>query len=168
MNSAPHHPLQPTVDLVRATIRAAAPGIAEGVKWNGPSFFVKSSRLFFATVNVHRNAKQPEHVLVVLHQGVKVTRASTEGIAIRDPEGLLEWPAKDRAVVRFADLADAKAKRAAFAAVVREWVGRLGSRGAVRDGDGDDASGGTRAGAITSPRRTPRGGGSEGRARPRP
>jgi hypothetical protein len=116
-------PLEPVRESVCATIRGAAPGIAEAVKWNAPSFLVKETGQFFATVNIH--GKSRPVVLVVFHQGAKVTRAAKSGVAIEDPSGLLEWPAKDRCVVRFESLDDAKRKRTALREIVRQWVAAL-------------------------------------------
>ena len=48
--------------------------------------------------------------------------AATTGLDIPAPEGLLEWLAQDRAVVKFADAKDVKAKRADLRALVREWI----------------------------------------------
>jgi len=39
-----------------------------------------------------------------------------------DRSGLLDWVAKDRAVVKFGDLEDMKAKSAALKDVARRWV----------------------------------------------
>ena len=113
-----------TLDAVAATLRKAAPGTAEAEKWNSPSFYVKATGQFFATVNIHGKPGK-ECVLVVLHQGAKPTKAAKAGIAIDDPKGLLEWPSKDRAVVRFTDAKDAKAKAPALRAIVRQWVEAL-------------------------------------------
>jgi hypothetical protein len=38
---------------------------------------------------------------------------------------LLEWLAKDRCLVTFADGKDVQAKRAALQAIVREWIRQL-------------------------------------------
>src|SRR5262245_12989291 len=119
------HALKPALEQVLVTIRGAAPGIAEDIKWNAPSFFVKKTGQFFATVNVHGRGKTAGSVLVVLHQGAKTTAAAKRGIAIRDPAKLLRWAAKDRALVMFSSLEDVVAKRAAFRDVMGEWIAAL-------------------------------------------
>jgi len=48
--------------------------------------------------------------------------AATTGIAISDPDSLLEWLAKDRASARFRDLKDIAAKRSAFEKLLRQWL----------------------------------------------
>jgi hypothetical protein len=59
---------------------------------------------------------------VILHLGAKTRDTATSGIAVSDPESLLEWLAKDRASARFLDLKDIDARRSAFAKVIREWL----------------------------------------------
>ena len=49
---------------------------------------------------MHLRAK--DSVQVILHMGAKTLNTSTSGVAIADPESLLEWLAKDRASVSFA------------------------------------------------------------------
>lgn len=108
------HPLKPVVEAVRAAVLAADPAVTEGVKWNAASFYRCG---WFATVNV-----RPKHgVLVVLHHGAKATAAAPRG-TIRDPAGLLSWPAADRAVVAFAGADDFAGKRAAFTDLIRQWA----------------------------------------------
>lgn len=43
-------------------------------------------------------------------------------LRIDDPARLLEWLAKDRAVVKFADLNAVRSSRAAFDQIVRQWI----------------------------------------------
>src|SRR5215510_12947077 len=87
------HPLKPTVEAIRSTILSANPHVTEGIKWNSPSFY---SNGWFATAN----AKGKE-VIVVFHMGAKVKDNSTAGTSIKDSSGLLEWAAKERALVGF-------------------------------------------------------------------
>lgn len=115
--------MKPVLEAVVEALRKV-PGTAEAEKWKSPSFYVKATGQFFATVNVHGKPGK-ECVLLVLHQGAKKTAAAKNGIAIDDPKGLLEWPSKDRAVVRFADIEDAKAKAPALRAIVKQWVEAL-------------------------------------------
>ena len=111
------HPRKAELEAVRSLILGASPRITEGIKWNSPSFRVQE---WFATVNLRKDV-----VMVILHLGAKVKDNSTEGMALRDPNGLLEWLAKDRAVVRFPDMKSIRANRKAFEAVVRQWIARM-------------------------------------------
>jgi len=54
--------------------------------------------------------------------GAKTRESASVGIAIADPESLLEWLAKDRASATFRDLNDIDARRSAFADVIRQWI----------------------------------------------
>jgi hypothetical protein len=47
---------------------------------------------------------------------------ATTGINIADPAGLLKWLANDRCLVTLGAGKDIQARRAAFEAVVREWI----------------------------------------------
>jgi hypothetical protein len=113
--AALEHPRKAEILALRATILGADGRIAEGIKWNAPSFRTAE---WFATF--HLRAK--EGVQVILHFGAKVRDKSSARAAIADPDGLLEWLAPDRASAKFRDLADVQAKQAAFAAVVRQWI----------------------------------------------
>jgi hypothetical protein len=109
------HPLKPVVEAIRGTILGAYPAIAEGVKWNSPSFYCHG---WFATANVRPRGG----VQVVLHHGAKARADATLGRTIDDPAGLLTWLSADRAVVTFAGDEDFAGKRAAFVALIRQWA----------------------------------------------
>jgi hypothetical protein len=112
------NPHKPEILAVREAILGADPTIAEGIKWNAPSFRTSE---YFATF--HLRAK--EGVQVILHLGAKARDVSIAGGAIDDPSSLLDWLGKDRATVKFRDMADIEAKRAAFVALVRQWIGHV-------------------------------------------
>jgi hypothetical protein len=59
---------------------------------------------------------------VILHLGAKKRPIPPGGLVIADPESLLEWLGKDRAVATFGDLRDISAKQSAFADIVRQWI----------------------------------------------
>jgi len=109
------HPFKPEILALRQIILGADPSIAEGIKWNAPSFRTSE---YFATF--HLRAK--DGVQVILHLGAKTRDDSTSGVSIADPESLLKWLAKDRASVKFRNLKDIDAKGAAFANVIRDWI----------------------------------------------
>ncbi|MCL6712903.1 DUF1801 domain-containing protein [Pseudomonas sp. R2.Fl] len=108
------HPCKAEVEALRRIITGVDPRIAEGVKWNAPSWRLDE---YFATT--HLRAKQG--IGVILHRGAK-TRAPSSNPAIDDPEGLLEWLGPDRARVAFADMAELRHHQAAFEAVLRQWI----------------------------------------------
>ena len=111
------HPLKAEVAMVRSIILGVRPGISEEIKWKSPSFRLKDH---FATFNIRADA-----LLVILHQGAKVTAANSTGINIDDPSGLLEWLAKDRGVVKFSNMKMFKANRGAFENILRQWIAQL-------------------------------------------
>lgn len=108
------HRLKAELEVLRSIILGVSPKISEGIKWNSPSFRVNE---WFATINIRKGA-----VFVILHLGAKVKDDSTDGLSISDPTGLLEWLAKERAVVKFDDMKAIESARTAFAKILRQWI----------------------------------------------
>jgi len=75
---------------------------------------------WFATLNL-RSAGE---VRVVLHTGAKAVPGHPD-LVVDDPEALLQWRGKDRAIVTFTGLDDIAAKESAFTSVLRAWVPQL-------------------------------------------
>jgi hypothetical protein len=119
------HPLKPAIEIVRSVILGASSKIAEGIKWNSPSFYVKASELWFATVNINARAGEKDRVLVIFHQGAKVKSKSTAGPRIDDPRRVLEWLGKERCAAKFHDLKEVQAKKAALQVIVRQWIAQM-------------------------------------------
>jgi hypothetical protein len=109
------HPLKVDIETVRQIILNVDPGISESIKWNAPSFRTTD---FFATFNL----RSRDSVQLIFHTGAKVKATATTGINIADPAGLLNWLARDRCLVTLGVGKDIRAKRAAFEAIVREWI----------------------------------------------
>jgi hypothetical protein len=109
------HPFKPEILALRQIILGVDPSIAEGIKWNAPSFRTSE---YFATM--HLRAK--DGVQIILHLGAKTRDTATAGLAIADPASLLSWLAKDRASVTFRDLSDIDARGSAFAQLIRQWI----------------------------------------------
>ena len=112
------HPFKSEILAVRQIILGAHPSIAEGIKWNAPSFRTSE---YFATF--HLRAK--EGVQVILHLGAKKRSAGGPALAVADPKSLLEWLGTDRASVKFGDLEDIERKRSAFVKVIQQWIKRV-------------------------------------------
>lgn len=112
------HPLKVEIAAVLALIRKADPAIAEGIKWNAPSFRLDE---WFATLNI----RSRDAVQIILHLGAKSRDDVTVRQAIDDPLGMLQWLGKDRATVKFRDSAEIKSRGAAFQAVLRQWITHL-------------------------------------------
>lgn len=111
---AQNHPLQAEIELVRSIILAADPDITEHVKWNAPSF------CYHGEDRVTFNLRAKQGVQLVFHRGAKVK--ASQGFEFKDPAGLLEWVAKDRALANFKDAKDVKSKKKALTEVVERWV----------------------------------------------
>jgi hypothetical protein len=109
------HPLKKEIEAVRRQILAVSPEIHEGIKWNVPSFRTTE---YFATFNL----RTPGSVRLILHLGAKVRATAKTGVKIADPDGLLEWLAKDRALVSLGTGKELKGKQAALTGILREWI----------------------------------------------
>ena len=108
---------QPSVDEIgalRLAILASNSDIAERIKWKAPSFGYRGDdRVTFRL--------PPKGGLqLIFHRGAKVK--DTTGFAFGDDTGLMDWAAPDRAIIRIADSADARAKQAQIVALVNRWL----------------------------------------------
>jgi hypothetical protein len=109
------HSRKDEVEAVREIILSAHPGITEQIKWNAPSFCIDGDdRITFRL--------QPgDRVQLIFHRGAR-KRDDAATFSFEDGSGLLEWVARDRALVTFRDLDEVEAKRAAFKDLVRRWM----------------------------------------------
>lgn len=112
------HPRGAEILALRQVILGADPAIAEGIKWNAPSFRTSE---WFATFQLRAR----DGVQVILHLGARKRDAAAPPVEIADPDSLLEWLGADRASVKFRDLADVEARGPAFAAVIRRWIAHV-------------------------------------------
>ena len=110
------HPHKSAVAALREVILATDPAIAEGVKWNAPSFRTSG---YFATT--HLRAKTG--IGLILHLGAKPR--DLDALPLDDPQGLLTWLAKDRALVSLADVNDVRDKAMALQALLRQWLAHV-------------------------------------------
>ena len=108
------HPCKAEVEALRGIVTGVDSGIAEGIKWNAPSWRLGE---YFATT--HLRARQG--IGVILHLGAK-TRAPDQRPAIDDPDDLLEWLGPDRARAAFIDMDELRRRQPAFEAVLRQWI----------------------------------------------
>lgn len=111
--AALEHPHKDAVEVLRKVITGANKSIAEGIKWNAPSWRTTE---YFATTHMRAKAG----IGLILHLGAKVKVGAMP--EIDDPEGLLQWLGKDRAMVTFADAAAVKSGSSALRAVVKQWL----------------------------------------------
>lgn len=111
------HPLKNEAEALRRIILGADSRITESIKWNAPSFFFKE---YFATLHL----RQPGRIQVIFHLGAKA-KDNTRKVTIDDPNGLLTWPANDRAVAKFDGMGEVSANRSALGAIVRQWMAQM-------------------------------------------
>ena len=109
------HPHKPAIEALRRAILDADPSIAEGVKWNAPSF---RTHEYFATVHLRAKAG----IMLILHRGAKARTDAVDASRFDDPEGLLQWLGPDRAQVAFADARDLALRTAPLQALLRRWI----------------------------------------------
>ena len=109
------HPLKAEIELLRGIVLAADRSIAEGIKWNSPSFRTTE---YFATTNL----RAKRGVGLILHLGAKVRDLPAGGLKIDDPANLLKWLGKDRAVVEFGSLDEIARNKSALQLVLRQWI----------------------------------------------
>lgn len=109
------HPLKKEIELVRGIILGTSPEIQEGIKWKAPSFRTNDD---FATINL----RSTDQLQVIFHTGARVKSYATTGIDIDDAAGLLDWLAKDRAMMTLADAKAIRSKKAAIVKLVRDWI----------------------------------------------
>jgi hypothetical protein len=108
------HPMKPELQRLRDLVLGADPEITEQVKWNGPSFCWKGDD------RVTANVRGKDAVMLVFHRGVKA--APTDDFSFDDPTGLMQWAAKDRAVVTLKSMAEIDRHAQALAELVRRWM----------------------------------------------
>jgi hypothetical protein len=103
------------VQALREAILAVDPAVAEGIKWNAPSF---RTHEYFATFHL----RGKPGLMLILHLGAKARALPEGGLGIDDPERLLTWLGKDRAQVVFADATAVSAGIPALQALLRQWI----------------------------------------------
>jgi hypothetical protein len=109
------HPHKAAVEALRKLILSVDPSISEGIKWNAPSFRTTE---YFATVNLRAKSG----IRVILHLGAKIRDLPAGGVSISDPNELLRWLGKDRAMVELADSKELKSAQTALQAILRQWI----------------------------------------------
>lgn len=107
------HPHKDAVELLRTIVRGADGSIAEDLKWEALSFRTTE---YFATTYV----RALESIGLVLHLGAKAREDPM--LDLPDPDRLLEWLGRDRAIVRFTGVDHVRAREAALQALIREWI----------------------------------------------
>lgn len=110
------HPLKKEIDEVRKIILSANNQLTEHIKWNAPSFVYKNEDR--VTFNLHGKG----YFRLIFHCGAKVKDIRGKGNLIEDDTGLLDWVAVDRAIIKFTDMNDVKAKQEKLVDVIAKWL----------------------------------------------
>lgn len=110
------HPLKKEIEEVRKIILTTNKEFTEHIKWNAPSFCFKNEDR--VTFNLHGKG----YFRLVFHCGAKVKDNIGKRPLFYDTTGLLDWVANDRAIVRFTDMNDVKAKEEKLAEVITRWI----------------------------------------------
>ncbi|TMV46843.1 DUF1801 domain-containing protein [Paenibacillus mesophilus] len=114
------HPLKQEIEEVRKIILSADPRFTEHIKWNAPSFCIQEEdRVTF-------NLQGKGFFRLVFHCGAKSKDNKGKERLFEDPTGLLEWAAVDRAIVKFTDMHDVKAKKEKLEEVIAKWIEAAG------------------------------------------
>ncbi|MEK5391377.1 DUF1801 domain-containing protein [Margalitia sp. FSL K6-0131] len=110
------HPLKEEIEEVRKIILSANKQIKEHIKWNAPSFQVENEDRI--TFNLHGKG----FFRLIFHCGSKKQVNIGQENLFVDTTGLLEWVAVDRAIVKFTDIDDVKAKEKKLTEVITKWI----------------------------------------------
>ena len=109
------HPHKPAVELLRKLVLGVDPSVREGIKWSAPSFRTSE---YFATTHL----RSKTGIGLILHLGAKVRESADAALASHDPDQLLKWLGKDRAMLEFASADELEGKKPALIAVLRQWI----------------------------------------------
>lgn len=114
--TALEHPLKKEIEEVRKVILNANANLTEHIKWNAPSYrFNGDDRITF-------NLAGKGFFRLIFHCGAKATEKKPKDKLFEDKTGLLEWAANDRAVAKFTDMHDVKAKKNALIKTIDTWL----------------------------------------------
>ncbi|MHC0035331.1 DUF1801 domain-containing protein [Pseudoneobacillus sp. C159] len=86
------------------------------MKWNAPSFCYEGEDRI--TFNLHGKG----FIRLVFHCGAMVKDRKTDEPLIVDTSSILEWQATDRAMMKFTDKNDVKAKEDILREVITKWL----------------------------------------------
>jgi len=110
------HPFKKEIEEVRSIILNTNNKITEQIKWNAPSFCFNNQDI--VTFNLHGKG----FFRLVFHCGAKVKDNKGKGPLFDDNTGLLDWISDDRAIVKFTDMNDVKAKEKKLEEVIMKWI----------------------------------------------
>lgn len=105
------------VELLRAIITNAHPGLSEHIKWNAPSYVHDGKDRI--TFNLHNKENL---VMLVLHMSASRTENKKGTPIMADDSGLISWRSDIRGVLTFTEVADIKAKQTQLSNLIARWL----------------------------------------------
>lgn len=112
------HPLKKGVVLLREIILSVDKEITEHIKWNAPSFCHNDDDRI--TMNSEARILKDNFISLMFHRGAK--KKDPKGFKFADDEGLFEWLAPDRALMKFKTIKDIEANKSVLKKVVKKWM----------------------------------------------
>lgn len=106
------HPHKQEVQALRELVLATGSEVAEGIKWNAPSY---RTHEYFATTNLRAKGG----VGMILHLGAKIRETS---VHIDDPENLLTWHGCNRASFEVQSMDQLRRLAPALRAILTQWL----------------------------------------------
>lgn len=114
--SSLEHPQVDLINELRTLIRQAEPALAEGVKWNAPSYALGGNDI------ITFNFRNYGAVALIFHTGPKGKDTKTGHRLFADRTGLIEWVADKRFVVKVADGRFLHDHATEIISLVQTWV----------------------------------------------
>ena len=109
------HEHKEEIKEIRNIILSVNAVIYEQIKWNAPSFvFEGEDRITF-------NLRDKKFIRLIFHCGPKVKDIDMKRL-INDETGIVEWVSNNRAIVKFYDMNDVKAKESSLKEIVAKWI----------------------------------------------
>jgi hypothetical protein len=110
------HPLKKELLELRKIIRDSDKTLTEQIKWNAPSFCHKGfDRITF-------NLARRDSLLLIFHRGAKATKMKFAKPILTKNTDILEWPANDRAVMKFKNMMEVNQNKETLRSIVKEWI----------------------------------------------
>ena len=110
------HPLKKELLELRKIIRDSEKTLTEQIKWNAPSFcHNEDDRITF-------NLSRKDSLLLIFHRGAKAKKVKFSKPILNNHLDLLEWPAHDRAVMKFRSAEDVKKLKGKLKTIVKDWI----------------------------------------------
>lgn len=110
------HPMKSEIEELRAIVRGADARLAEGLKWNAPSYSANGEdRITF-------NLQGKGFIRLIFHAGTEKTGVNLRAAWGDDSLNLLEWAADDRAIVKLTGTEDIWEKAERLGEVIRRWI----------------------------------------------